>query len=184
VVDRFAVAGFTALAPDLYHGKSTEEPDEAASLMMALHIESTAKELQIAAEFLADRPEATGEQVGIVGFCMGGQLATYAATLSPRIGAAVNYYGIHPNVKPDFAQLRSPLLGFFAERDSYASPEAVQAMSAELTQLGKVHEFMTYPGTDHAFFNDSRPSVYNAEAAEDSWQRMTAFFRARLSPSA
>jgi carboxymethylenebutenolidase len=181
VVDRFAAAGFTAMAPDLYHGKSTTEPDEAGSLMMALNIAETAQELQQAAEALIQNPATVGEQVGVVGFCMGGQLSTYAATVSSRIGAAVNFYGIHPNVQPDYSKLNCKLLGFFAEHDAYASADAVASLTSELEAAGKAYEFRTFEGTHHAFFNDDRPQVHDAEASEIAWDRMVRFFQTELS---
>lgn len=180
VVERFSAAGFATLAPDLYGGQSTSEPDEAASLMMALDIARTERMLSSAVDALLDMASCRGPKVGIVGFCMGGQLALFGATLNPKIGACVDYYGIHPNVMPDFSQLHCPVLGFFAEHDEYASAAAVKVLEDELTQHAKPHEFVTYPGTHHAFFNDDRPQVYNAGAAEDSWVRMLAFFRGHL----
>jgi carboxymethylenebutenolidase len=180
VTDRFAAEGFTALAPDLYHGKQTTEPDEAGSLMMALNIGEAAQVLSRAADWLSRHEAVAGEKVGVVGFCMGGQLSLYTACISDKIGACVDYYGIHPNVKPDLDRLRAPLLGFFADNDPYATPEAVANLKEELTKRGKRHDFITYPGRDHAFFNDDRPEVYDAEAALDTWRRMTAFLREHL----
>src|SRR5438876_12187408 len=111
---------------------------------------------------------------------MGRQLALFAATSKPVIGAAVDYYGIHPNVHPPFENLEAPVLGFFAEHDDYAPPSAVAALDRQLTQLGKKHEFITYPGTHHAFCNDCRPEVHDADAAADSWRRMVEFFKENL----
>ncbi len=101
VADRFAAAGYVALAPDLYHGEVTKSPDEAGKLMMALNIEQTEKDLSGAVDYLAGN--ARGNKIGIVGFCMGGQLALFAACKNARIGACVDFYGIHPNVKPDYS---------------------------------------------------------------------------------
>lgn len=180
VADRFAAVGFTALAPDLYRGKTTTEPDEAGSLMMALNIAETERQLAAAVRFLLAHPASVGDRVGVVGFCMGGQLAMLAACENPEVAACVNFYGIHPNVQPSFEKLNGPMLGLFAERDDYASLEAVSVLGARLTALGKPHEFVTYPGVDHAFFNDDRPTVYNAEAAADAWARTLTFFRSSL----
>lgn len=180
VTDRFAEEGFVALAPDLFDGKTTEEPDEAGSLLMALNIDETARKLAGAVDSLVNMPAETLSKVGIVGFCMGGQLSMYAAATNPEIGACVNFYGIHPNVHPPFENLQAPILGIFAEHDEYASPEAVRAMDEKLNALGKPHEFITYPNVHHAFFNDDRPEVYNREAAEDAWNRTVAFLRHHL----
>ena len=180
VADRFAAAGFTALAPDLYAGKTADEPDDAASLFMALNIAETDKVLSCAIRRLLDDPATTGDKVGVVGFCMGGQLSLYAACENPEtIGACVNFYGIHPNVHPNFANLGAPLLGLFGEDDPMTSPEVVAAMDSELNALGKPHEFVTYAGVGHAFFNNDRPA-YNAEAAADAWERVLVLFREHL----
>jgi len=182
VADRLARAGFTALAPDLYEGKPAEEPDEAASLMQALNIAKAEQTLADAVKTLAANPStAPNDRIGVVGFCMGGQLALYAGCANPLIKATVDFYGIHPNVTAKLDSLSGPVLGFFAENDSYASPEVVGALSKELDALDKQHTFKTYPGTHHAFFNDSRPSVYDSVAAEDAWSRMLIFFKKELS---
>jgi carboxymethylenebutenolidase len=180
VCDRFAAGGITALAPDLYFGEEATEPTRAGELMMALNITDTADIGSRAVAHLLDSPKVQGPKVGIVGFCMGGQLATFLASRDERIGACVNYYGIHPKVQPSYRGLAGPVLGFFAEHDEYASPEAVRALDEELTLLEKPHHFETYPGTHHAFFNDDRPEVYDEAAATDSWAKMLAFFRENL----
>ncbi|MCY4626893.1 MAG: dienelactone hydrolase family protein [Acidobacteria bacterium] len=177
VADRFAEAGFTALAPDLFHGEQTTSPDEAGKLFMALEVDRAEQDLRGAADHLAT--VASGESVGVVGFCMGGQLALYAASRSPRIGACVDFYGVHPNVHPDYPSIRCPVLGLFAENDGFVNAEAVNNLAASLAGAGVAHEFHTYSGTDHAFFNDARPS-YDAEASADAWNRVIRLFRGSL----
>ncbi|MBX3119294.1 MAG: dienelactone hydrolase family protein [Fimbriimonadaceae bacterium] len=180
VTDRFAQAGFVALAPDFYHGKATTEPDEAGSLMMALNIADAEKVLKGAVNFLLSHEAVTSNKAGVVGFCMGGQLSLYAATVNSKIGACVDFYGIHPNVHPQLENLNCPMLGIFAENDAYSSPEVVSNLSAKLNELGKPHEFVTYPGTQHAFFNDDRPEVYDAAASADAWNRTVKFLGQHL----
>ncbi|MCB0825679.1 MAG: dienelactone hydrolase family protein [Armatimonadetes bacterium] len=180
VADRFAEVGFTALAPDFYHGKKTAEPDEAGSMMMALNIGDAEQVIHGAVGALLAQAETSGAKIGVVGFCMGGQLSMFAACLDNRIGACVNFYGIHPNVHPDFEKLEAPMLGFFAEHDDYASPATVADLSSKLKAHGKQHDFTTYPGRQHAFFNDDRPEVYDRDAAEDAWAKMISFFRTEL----
>ena len=177
VADRFADAGFTALAPDLFHGVATESPDKAGKLLMALEVDRAEQDLAAAARYLAS--VAAGDSVGVVGFCMGGQLALFAASKSNRIGACVDFYGIHPNVHPDYPAIRAPVLGLFAENDGFVPREAVEKLGADLTAAGVRHELHTYPGTDHAFFNDTRPA-YDEAAAGDAWNRVLGFFRANL----
>ncbi len=178
VADRFAAEGFTALAPDLYHGKTASEPDEAGKLFMALNIAQAEKDLRGAASYLAG--QSSTKKLGVVGFCMGGQLALFAATLNPAIGACVNFYGVHPNVKPDYAKLAAPVLGLFAEKDSFVTPQVAREVDAAIKKAGKQSEIRIYPGVDHAFFNDERADVYDKAAAEDAWRRTLAFFRQHL----
>ena len=111
VVDRFAAAGYVALAPDLYKGTTTKSPDEAQRLFMALNIEQSAQELETAIDYLLKQPDVKTKKLGVVGFCMGGQLALLAATTSESVGAVVDFYGVHPNVHPDFSKLTAPVLG-------------------------------------------------------------------------
>ncbi len=180
VCDRFAAEGFTALAPDLYQGKSTTEPDEAGSLMMALNITQTERMLAAASSWLVADPTCSSEKIGVIGFCMGGQLAMFAAGSNPIFGAAINFYGIHPNVSPNYEVMSCPVLGVFAEHDDYASPAAVSKMSSALSAAGVKHDFKTYAGCSHAFFNDSRPAVYSKPDAADAWARTVEFLRSNL----
>jgi carboxymethylenebutenolidase len=177
VADRFAKAGFTALAPDLYHGTVTKSPDEAGKLLMALNIGQAEKDLRGAVAHLRG---LTGKPVGTVGFCMGGALSLFAACTNGKdVGACVIYYGGHPKVQFDFDRLTAPVLGHWAEHDDFANPNA-EKIEAVLKQRGKPCEFHRYPGTKHAFFNDRRPEVYDAKAAQQSWERTVAFFNANL----
>jgi carboxymethylenebutenolidase len=178
VCDRFAAEGFSALAPDLYHGKTASEPDEAGKLFMALNIAQAEKDLAGAAKYLAGHSSTA--KLGAVGFCMGGQLALFAGCTAPSIGAVVNFYGIHPNVKPDYSRLSAPVLGLFAENDGFVTPAVAREMEAAIKKAGKQVEIHIYPGVDHAFFNDERPDAYNKAAAEDTWRRTLAHFRAHL----
>ncbi len=174
IAERLAQAGYTALAPDLYHGEAAEEPDEAGKLMMSLRIEQASQDLRGAIEYLR---ELTGKPVGIMGFCMGGALALYAACENPEgVAACVDFYGGYPKITPDLAGLRAPLLGLFGELDRGVNAEYVQRLDEELTTLGKAHEFTIYPGAQHAFFNQLRPESYNAEAATDAWNQVLGWF--------
>jgi carboxymethylenebutenolidase len=180
VADRFAAAGYVAIAPDLYEGETTTSPDEAGRMLMALNIEKTAQKLEQVATFLLNHEAVTGRTIGVIGFCMGGQLALLAATVSQNVGAVVDFYGIHPNVKLDFSKLSAPVLGIFAEKDGSVPPNAVKQLEANIQQAGGSIEVHTYPNADHAFFNDTRPEVYKPDAAQDAWNRTLNFFQAHL----
>jgi len=180
VVDRLAAAGFVALAPDLYDGQTTESPGEAAKLMMALQIDRAEESLRGAIDYVLSRDDVQGATVGTVGFCMGGQLSLYAACANTKVGACVDFYGIHPNVRPDVAHLQAPVLGFFAEHDSSVTPEAARYLERDLRGAGKQVEITIFEGADHAFFNDTRHEVYHAAYAQQCWNRMLRFFDLHL----
>ena len=180
VADRFAAEGFVALAPDIYHGETTTSPDQAGKLMMALKIGETEKDLAGAIGYLRQQQGVAGAKVGTVGFCMGGALSLFAASRNPEVGACVVFYGGHPNVKPDLPALQAPVLGLWAGKDGFVTPQIVADLDRQLTELGKRHEFHTYPNAQHAFFNDSRSEVYDRSAADDAWKKTLAFFRREL----
>lgn len=178
IADRFAAEGYLALAPDLYHGNVTAEPDEAGKMMMAMKMDEAAKDMAGAYDYLQKHVACTGK-VGSVGFCLGGGLSLYISTLRP-VDATVIYYGALPGVQPDLSKVAGPVLGHYAQNDGWASPEAAAALERQLKDLGKSVEFHQYAGTEHAFFNDTRPEVYNAAASKQTWERTIAFYKKHL----
>jgi carboxymethylenebutenolidase len=179
--DRFAAEGFVALAPDLYHGEIATEPDGAAKLMMALNLPAAAKDLSGAVDFVRSRAGASG--VGAIGFCMGGGLALVLGCQRPdAVRAVVPFYGViaWPSARPDFSKMAASVQGHYAEHDDYAGPAEVSRLEAALASGPGTTEFFLYPGTQHAFFNDTRPEVYDAHASELAWERTLAFLRAHL----
>jgi carboxymethylenebutenolidase len=72
------------------------------------------------------------------------------------------------------------VLGIYGQRDSSVTPQLVHELEDQLKKLGKSFEVHIYPGVGHAFFNDARPEVYNAEAAGDAWRRTNEFFKKNL----
>jgi carboxymethylenebutenolidase len=181
VADRLAAQGFVAVAPDLYRGKQTSEPDEAGKLIMEMQLQQAAKDMAAAVDALLAMPETTGDGVGVIGFCVGGGLALYLASLKPEVAAVVCYYGFpREGLDWDLSAVKGSVLGHFAADDDFAPSELVDSMERELADAGVEVTFHHYPGTTHAFFNDDRPEVYDADAAERSWQRTIEFLRARL----
>ena len=173
VARRFAAEGFVAVAPDHYHGKIAEEPNEAMKLRMELDEETAIAELRGAVAYLKSRGDVRG--VDIVGFCMGGWLSFLAATRLPDLSAAVVFYGRAP-AEAELAKVTCPVLGLYAEDDPNITPH-VPAVSAAMAAAGKQFTYHIYPGTKHAFFNDTRPQVYHVEAAQDAWKWTLRFFR-------
>jgi carboxymethylenebutenolidase len=181
--DRLAGEGFVALVPDLYRGALAAEPDEAAKLMMSLNLERASKDMVGAVDFLAAHPAVTSDGVGVTGFCMGGGLALWLATLKPdRVRAVAPFYGVIPweAAQPDYSKLACAVQGHYAQSDGFASPESVAELEAQLRGLGKDVEFFTYPGTGHAFTNETNPESYAPEATELSFERLFAFLRDQL----
>jgi carboxymethylenebutenolidase len=180
VVDRFANEGFVALAPDLYHGKTTKSPDDAGKMLMELDAERAVREIAAAGAYLLQQPECTSSKYGVVGFCMGGALAQYAATKdAAKVGAAVSFYGGFKQVEPDWDQLSAPILLIYGEKDQGVPVEHGRKLEAKLASLGKNAELVIYPDADHAFFNDTRPN-HKPDAADDAWRRTLELFRRHL----
>ena len=181
VADRLAAQEFVAIAPDLYRGKETTEPDEAGKLLMEMRLDQAAKDMAATVDALLAMPETTGEGAGVIGFCAGGGLALYLASLKPEVTAVVCYYGFpREGLQWDLSAVKGAVLGHFAEDDDWANRELAEGMERELRDAGVDVTFHHYPGTTHAFFKDDRPEVYDAEAAERSWERTLAFLHDRL----
>jgi len=182
VCDRFAAEGFVALAPDLYHGEQTTEPDEAGKLMMAMNVGQAAKDMSGAVDKLQ---EVSGrEAVGVTGFCMGGGLALVLACHRPdAIKACVPFYGLIPweNAQPDWSKLTASVQGHYAEKDGFFGPDKVKALQDQLQAVGKNADLYIHPGVDHAFFNDTRPEVYDQQEADRAFRDTVAFLKAELS---
>jgi carboxymethylenebutenolidase len=179
IVDRFAGQGFAAIAPDLYHGKTTTSPDEAGRLLMELDAERAEKEIAGAGAYLLGRPECSSKSYGVIGYCMGGALAQYTATKEKNVGAAASFYGGFKRVASDWTNLTAPILLVYAENDQGVPIEQGRALAKQLQDMGKRVQLVTYPNTGHAFCNDTGAN-YNAAAAADAWQKAIDFFRANV----
>lgn len=180
VVDRFAAEGFSALAPDLFRGESTTEPDEAGKLMMTMNLGQAAKDMRGAIGFLKSNDSVTSSGVGVTGFCMGGGLALMLAAQEPQdVAACAPFYGLIPweQAEPDWSALDCPVRGHYAENDGFFGPDKVAALQAKFDELGKDAVLTVHPGVDHAYFNDTRPEVYDAEAAQGCFEDTVRFFR-------
>lgn len=179
VTNRFAEQGFVALAPDLYNGVVATEPDEARKLVMELDMAEAVREIQQGIGYLLDHEGVSGEQVGIVGFCMGGGLSLQTALADDRLGATIAFYG-RPLAPEEAAGVSSPVLGLYGGQDQGIPVDAVEAMGTGLEDAGVEHEIHIYTDAQHAFFNDTRASSYHAEAAADAWEKSLAWFNQYL----
>ncbi len=176
VARRFAAEGYVALAPDLYHGVVTTEPDEARKQAMALSSSEAVAEIQAAIDYLKGQDFVNG-RFGVVGFCMGGGLVLQTAANSPDIQAAVPFYG-SPLSTSEAANVTAPVLSFLGTRDGISASD-YEAMHATLSEAGVPNKFQLYDGAQHAFFNDTRAS-YDEAAALDAWQQTLDWFETYL----
>jgi carboxymethylenebutenolidase len=173
VADRFAAAGFTTLAPDLYRGRLASNADEATHLKSGLDFaDATHQDLAGALAFLA--PHCT--KIGVTGFCMGGALTIAAAVHLPSLSAASCFYGIPPAALADPALIKIPFQGHFANLDDWITPAAADALQAQLPASAEIHRY----AAEHGFFNEQRPEVYDAASAELAWDRTLDFFHRNL----
>jgi len=178
LVDRFAVAGFDALAPDLYEGVVVpyHDADAAGKEMNSLNfIEATEQNVRGAAQYL----KRNGAKVGLTGFCMGGAVTIIGAAKIPELTAGVAFYGIPPEQAAKPADVKIPLQGHFANKDDWCTPQAVDAFEKAMKAAGKDFEAFRYDA-DHAFVNEERASVHDRQAAELAWGRATDFFKKHL----
>lgn len=188
MTDRIAAAGFVGIAPDLYHREDPNSSDDPLTRMGRLRDASIVADVNATIAHLASLPEARAGRLGITGFCMGGRVAYLMAASNPSIKAAVVFYGGNimrpwgegPAPFDLTGQIQCPLLGLFGEEDGNPDPADVAKLDAELTRLGKTHEFHSYPGAGHAFMSEGRPS-YRPAADADAWPRCTAWFQRYLS---
>lgn len=173
VAERFAAAGFTTLAPDLYRGRLAGNADEATHLKAGLDFADAAhQDLAGALSFLRQHCA----KVGVSGFCMGGALTIAAAVHLPELSAASCFYGISPAELADPALVKIPFQGHFANLDDWCTPAAVDALQAKLPASAEIHRY----AAQHGFFNEQRPEVYDAASAELAWNRTLAFFEKHL----
>lgn len=174
---RLAGTGFVAFAPDLYHGKVTDQIDEAETLARAnfQRAEETSAEVSAAARFLNALSDQAGTGIATIGFSMGASYALALSTTAPElIDSVVLFYGAGEG---EYKNARARYLGHFAQNDSYEEEEYIVAMEQGLRDAGRPVTFHTYPNTGHWFFEPDRTDAYNEAAAEEAWERTIAFLR-------
>jgi len=172
---RFAKEGYTALAPDLYHGKSTVEAEEAQHLMEGLDWDRAVAEITGAVAALRQRGCT---KVGVVGFCMGGALSVLGSRHAGA-DAAVAFYGFPPD-KSAVDGAAAPTQIFFGSNEEFFSVPDAKAWCEEQAAAGKDSALTVYEGAGHAFFNDTRPEAYHEASAKDAWEKTKAHFAKHL----
>ena len=179
IAGRYAREGYTCVAPDLFRGKTASNPQEASKLMDELPLDDGISTINRAIE--ETRNQLGIEKFGITGYCMGGTFALRAACLNDTLSASAPFYGDIPEMEV-LSQLKVPTLFIAGERDNWITPQKVEGLKDAAREHKLPVEVVSYDA-DHAFFNDTRPQVYNAEAATDAWQRVLNLFSETLRSS-
>ena len=183
VGDRLAAEGFVALAPDLFGGRTTHDSDEAGEMMASLPVEQAARDLSGAVDHLLQHDAVTGDQVGAVGFCMGGGFVlVLAAVCGDKVGAAVPFYAVFAGDVPDLSGITCPVVGHFGEQDAFTPPDEARRLADQVReQAGVPVDLDLYPA-GHAFYNDENHlGTHDSEQAELAWERTVAFLGRQLS---
>jgi len=173
---RFANEGYLCVAPDLYRGRVAADKDEASALMQALRIEDGMETIRKAIDAASQNYKV--DRFAINGFCMGGTFALRAACEMPELKAAAPFYGDTPE-EDVLKKLRVPTLFIAGERDAWINPQKVNGLKEVAKKYDLPVEVVSYDA-DHAFFNDTRPQVYDPEAATDAWRRVLELFKKHL----
>src|SRR5213593_596163 len=176
IAGRYANEGYVCVAPDLYRGKIASNADEASKMMHALKVDDGMEMIRSAMN--AAQQAFQIDQFAITGYCMGGTFALRAACEFSELKAAAPFYGDIPE-EEILKNLRVPTLFFAGKRDAWINQEKVNGLKEVAAKYNLPVEVVSYDA-DHAFFNDTRPEVYNAEAARDAWRRVQEHFRKYL----
>jgi len=179
VTRRMAKEGFLSLAPDALSpvGGTPEDTSGVGELFRKLDPLETRKNFVAAVKYLESHPASNGK-VGCTGFCWGGAMTNQVAVHAPSLDAAVPWYGSQPAAE-DVPQIQAPLMAHYAGNDERINA-GIEKFEQALRENNKEYQVFIYPGTGHAFNNDTNPGRYNAEAAALAWERTVAFFREKL----
>jgi carboxymethylenebutenolidase len=180
LADRFAQAGFLALAPDLYHGKLAKDEQEAGSMMGALDMKRAVAEIGDAVARLRADPRSNGK-VAVTGFCLGGALTLASAVTLEGLDAAVPFYGL-PGLPPDaFAHVKTPIQAHFAKVDDWAKASVAEEIATKIRASGGHMDLHVYDG-GHAFMRATDPKKHHPESADLAWGRAIEFLKKHLLP--
>ena len=176
IADRFAATGISALAPDLFQGRVTQDADEAGHMMGGLDwVGATEQEVQGAVQYL----KAMTNKVAVTGFCMGGALTIIACVKLPGVDAGVCFYGIPPAEQANANEITVPFQAHFANEDDWCTPASVDEFDATLKQAGVSYELYRYDA-QHGFVNETRADVYDQQATQLAWDRTIQFLNTHL----
>ncbi len=177
---KFADAGYVALAVDLYRGDVPATIEEAHEVSRGVPDDRALRDLEAGFAFLAARADVHKTKIGVVGWCMGGGYALAVAVNNPKWAACVVNYGSLPTERNSIAKIRAPVLGNFGGDDRGIRPPAVRAFETAMRSAGKFVDMKIYEGAGHAFENETDRSAYRPAAAADAWNRTLAFLARNL----
>lgn len=176
IAGRYAAEGFTAVAPDLYRGRLAADSDEASKLMQGLAAEDGLDTIRSTVD--AARSSLDVNHFGITGYCMGGTFALRAACEIEGFSAAAPFYGDIPE-EDVLKKLRTPTIFVSGTKDAWIDQSKV-AFLEDCTERYELPVHSAKYEADHAFFNDTRPEVYDKTAAADAWALVIGFFNDKL----
>src|SRR3990172_4577485 len=187
MAERFAGEGYVAVAPDLYHRENPDTSDDPLTRMGRLRDATIIADVNAAVDHARALPQADAGRLGITGYCMGGRVTYLMSAVNPHLKAAVDCWG--GNVFVAWGEgpapfdlsdrINCPVLGLFGEEDPNPSPADVAKIDAELTRLGKPHEFQTYAGVGHAFMVSTR-ARYRQDVADEAWGECLGWLKRHL----
>ena len=184
LTDKLAQEGFVAFAPDFYHGKTADNPDDAGALMTDMfqnRMDEVDAMFKASVEYLRNLDITDPVKVGVTGFCCGGTLSMYfASKFSDLIDASVPFYGL-PQLAPiDPHTIKVPIFFILAEKDEFVNNDSVIDIFKDVWRNGVEAQAKVYAGVNHAFLNDKRPDVYDDDTAQDAWELAVKFFKRHL----
>jgi carboxymethylenebutenolidase len=190
MTDKLAEGGYAAVAPDLMHRLAEDSPLRSAHPRERLNDREIESDVNATVEFLRNHPSIQGDNLGIIGFCMGGRVVWLMAAANSHLKAAVPYYG--GNIMEPWGQgitstpfdraneINGAVLFHFGVEDENPSQDDMAKLDAELARLGVAHEFFTYPDAGHSFMDHTNQQAHRPAAVEASWPRTLDFFAKHL----
>jgi carboxymethylenebutenolidase len=184
VADRLSKEGFSVLGLDLYKGKVVDNPNDAGQLMTDMfqnRLEEVSNTFKVAVDYLKSLDKVSPKKVGVIGFCCGGTLTMYFASIfSDILDVACPFYGLPQlaPIKPE--NIKIPIFFILAEKDEFVNNDDVIELAKKVWRNGVEVQLKVYPGVNHAFLNEKRPEVYHEPSAKDAWAMMVNFLKKHL----
>jgi carboxymethylenebutenolidase len=177
---KLAAQGYVALAPDLYRGQVTSDPEVAHELMRGLPPDRAVSDLKAAFAYLGARKDVDRGHIGSIGWCMGGGFSLQLAIHEPHLAACVVNYGALPTDPNDIQQIYAPVLGSFGAEDRGITPADVSDFEKTMRGMNRRAFLKVYDGAGHGFENSTNTAAFRPDAAADAWARTIDFLNKAL----